>query len=567
MSNEELADRLYDIADMLEIEGIQWEPRAYRTAAMTISSLSTDVSEVYRQGKLTELEGVGKSIAGSIEEYIKTGEIEKWKKLKKKYDIDFSTFRKMRGLGPKRLYVLYKKLGIKNVEDLKNALDKNKIRDLEGFGEKSEEEIKKNLNFLLKSNTGRKLLGSVIEYAYNLRDELMKSGFFEKVEIAGSTRRMKETVGDLDILCVSTNPSKGMDFARNMKEVKNVIVSGETKTSVDLDIGLSCDIRIVKKESFGSAMQYFTGNKDHNVKLRKIAISKGLKLNEYGLFKGKTAIAGASEEGVYKALGLDWMPPELRENMGELEAAANHSLPHLVELSKIKGDLHVHTLDSDGADTLEQMAAAAEKRGLSYIALTNHSRSLKIANGLDEGRFSSLMDKIDKFNSKSRIKVLKGVELEILKDGSLDLPSKLLKSMDFVLGALHQNLKMSRHELTERLLKAINSGLISCVAHPTDRLISQREALDLDFDRIFSACKNNDVLLEIDGFPDRSDLPFDMVKKAKEEKIRFSLGSDSHRLEHLRFLDLAVAIARRGWLEGKDIVNTLGYEDILKLRR
>ena len=567
MSNEELADRLYDIADMLEIEGVQWEPRAYRTAAMTISSLSTDVSEVYRQGKLTELEGVGKSIAGSIEEYIKTGEIEKWKKLKKKYDIDFSTFRKMRGLGPKRLYVLYKKLGIKNVEDLKNALDKNKIRDLEGFGEKSEEEIKKNLNFLLKSNTGRKLLGSVIEYAYNLRDELMKSGFFEKVEIAGSTRRMKETVGDLDILCVSTNPSKGMDFARNMKEVKNVIVSGETKTSVDLDIGLSCDIRIVKKESFGSAMQYFTGNKDHNVKLRKIAISKGLKLNEYGLFKGKTAIAGASEEGVYKALGLDWMPPELRENMGELESATNHSLPHLVELSKIKGDLHVHTLDSDGADTLEQMAAAAEKRGLSYIALTNHSRSLKIANGLDEGRFSSLMDKIDKFNSKSRIKVLKGVELEILKDGSLDLPSKLLKSMDFVLGALHQNLKMSRHELTERLLKAINSGLISCVAHPTDRLISQREALDLDFDRIFSACKNNDVLLEIDGFPDRSDLPFDMVKKAKEEKIRFSLGSDSHRLEHLRFLDLAVAIARRGWLEGKDIVNTLGYEDILKLRR
>ncbi len=567
MSNEELADRLYDIADMLEIEGVQWEPRAYRTAAMTISSLSTDVSEVYRQGKLTELEGVGKSIAGSIEEYIKTGEIEKWKKLKKKYDIDFSTFRKMRGLGPKRLYVLYKKLGIKNVEDLKNALDKNKIRDLEGFGEKSEEEIKKNLNFLLKSNTGRKLLGSVIEYAYNLRDELMKSGFFEKVEIAGSTRRMKETVGDLDILCVSTNPSKGMDFARNMKEVKNVIVSGETKTSVDLDIGLSCDIRIVKKESFGSAMQYFTGNKDHNVKLRKIAISKGLKLNEYGLFKGKTAIAGASEEGVYKALGLDWMPPELRENMGELEAATNHSLPHLVELSKIKGDLHVHTLDSDGADTLEQMAAAAEKRGLSYIALTNHSRSLKIANGLDEGRFSPLMDKIDKFNSKSRIKVLKGVELEILKDGSLDLPSKLLKSMDFVLGALHQNLKMSRHELTERLLKAINSGLISCVAHPTDRLISQREALDLDFDRIFSACKNNDVLLEIDGFPDRSDLPFDMVKKAKEEKIRFSLGSDSHRLEHLRFLDLAVAIARRGWLEGKDIVNTLGYEDILKLRR
>jgi DNA polymerase (family 10) len=567
MTNEELADKLYDIADMLEIEGVQWEPRAYRTAALTVLSLGADISDVYKQGKLMELEGIGKSIGGSIEEYIKTGHIEKWDKLKKKYNIDFSTFRKMRGLGPKRLYVLYKKLGIKDVNDLKKALEKQEIRELSGFGKKSEEEIKKNLDFFLQTDVSRKLLGLVIEYAEKLRDDLAKSGLFEKVEIAGSTRRMKETVGDLDILCVSDNPKAGMDYFTKMKQVKDIIVKGDKKTSVDLDAGLSCDLRIVEKEEFGAALQYFTGNKEHNVKLRKIAISKGLKLNEYGVFKGKTRIAGKSEAEVYKILGLEIMPPEMRENMGEIEASLSHTLPKIIEYNEVVGDLHVHTNDSDGADGLEAMVAAAEKAGLSYIAVTNHSQNLRVANGLDEDRFRVLNKKIDKLNEKSNVKILKGVELEILKDGSLDLPSGLLKNMDFVLGALHQNLNMGGEELTDRLIKAINTGLITSVAHPTDRLINQRSPLPLNFDKVFDACEKNDTLLEIDGFPDRSDLPFDMVKEAKEQGIRFSLGSDSHRVDHFKFLRLATAIARRGWLEKKNVVNALKYSDILKLRR
>ncbi len=566
-SNRDLAEKLNDIADILDIEGVNWEPRAYRTAALTISGLSEDISKVYKEGRLLELEGVGKSIANSIKEYVETGKISKYEELKKKYPIDFDSFRKIRGMGPKRAYTLYKKLGIKTVADLKKALDEEKIQKLEGFGKKSEEELKKNLESFMNVKNDRLLLGYVIEYANSLLEKLRKSGLFERVEIAGSMRRMRETIGDIDILAISEKPELGMDFFSKMDEVNGIVVKGPTKTTVELGIGTTCDIRVLPKESFGAAMQYFTGNKDHNVKLRKIAISKGWKLNEYGLFKGKDPIAGKSEEEIYNKLGMDFIPPELRENTGEIEAAQQHRLPKIVNYTEVIGDLHAHTKDSDGMNSLEEMASAAEKRGLKYIAFTNHSKSLPVAHGLDEKRFAELNKKIDSFNEKSNIKVLKGVELEILKDGSLDLKNDSLNELDFVIGAMHQNLNMSSKELTNRLIKAINSGMINTVAHPTDRVIGQREGLKLDFDKVMEACEKNDVLLEIDGYPERSDLPFDLVKKAKDYSIKFSLGSDSHRTEHLRFLDLATAIARRGWLEKKDVINTLEYKEVLKLRR
>lgn len=566
-SNKDLAEKLNDIADILDIEGVNWEPRAYRTAALTISSLSEDIGKVYKEGRLLELEGVGKSIANSIKEYVETGKISKYEDLKKKYPIDFDSFRKIRGMGPKRAYTLYKKLGIKTVTDLKKALDQGKIQSLEGFGKKSEEELKKNLESFMNIKNDRLLLGYVIDYANSLVEKLRKSGLFERVEIAGSMRRMRETVGDLDILAISEKSEVGMDFFSKMDEVKGIVVKGPTKTTVELGIGTTCDIRVLSKESFGAAMQYFTGNKDHNVKLRKIAISKGFKLNEYGLFNGKDSVAGKSEEELYNKLGMDFILPELRENTGEIEAAQEHRLPKIVNYKEVIGDLHAHTNDSDGVNSLEEMASAAEKRGLKYIAFTNHSKSLPVAHGLDEKRFAELNKKIDALNDKSGIKILKGVELEILKDGSLDLKKESLKELDFVAGAVHQNLNMSSKELTDRLVKAINSGMINTVAHPTDRIIGQREGLKLDFDKVMEACKKNDVLLEIDGYPERSDLPFDLVKKAKDYSIKFSLGSDSHRTEHLRFLDLATAIARRGWLEKKDVINTLGYKEVLKLRR
>lgn len=568
VSNKDLADKLYDIADMLEIEGVKWEPRAYRTAALTISGLSDDISVIYKEGKLTELEGVGKSIASSIKEYIETGRMKKYDELKKKYPMDFSTFRKIRGMGPKRIYSLYKNLDIKNLEDLRLAISKNKIRSLEGFGEKSEEDLKKNIDSFLSVKNERLFLGYVIDYANKIVEKLSRSGLFYKVEIAGSMRRMKETVGDIDILAISNKPEKGMDFFSNLDEVKEVIVKGPTKTTVSLGIGITCDIRILKKESFGAAMQYFTGNKDHNVKVRKIAISKGLKLNEYGLFKGDKVVAAENEEEVYKRLGLDWIPPELRENTGEIEAAQLHKLPKIVDYSLIIGDMHVHSKDSDGMNSLDEMAKSAENNGIKYIALTNHSKSLKVANGLDEKRFREINKKIDLFNEKSNgIKILKGVEMEILKDGSIDLNYATLKELDFVIGALHQNLNMAPKELTDRLIKAIESGKLNSIAHPMDRIIGQREPLKLDFERVMEACKKNDVLLEINGYPERSDLPFDLVKRAKEYGLKFSLGSDSHRTEHLRFIKLATAIARRGWLQSGDVVNTMPYESILKLKR
>ncbi|MCL4398272.1 MAG: DNA polymerase/3'-5' exonuclease PolX [Candidatus Parvarchaeota archaeon] len=566
-SNKDLSEKLNDIADILDIEGVKWEPRAYRTAALTVSGLSEDISKVYQEGKLLELEGIGKSIANSIKEYVESGKISKYEKLKKKYPIDFESFRKIRGMGPKRAYALYKALGIKTVEDLKKAVDGGKIQNIEGFGEKSEEELKKNLESFMNVKSDRLLLGYVIDYANSIVEKLRKSGLFERVEIAGSMRRMRETIGDIDILAISEKPESGMDFFSKMDEVKGIVVKGPTKTTVELSIGTTCDIRILPRESFGAAMQYFTGNKDHNVKLRKIAISKGLKLNEYGLFRGKDSIAGKSEEEIYSRLGMDIMPPELRENTGEIEAAQEHRLPKIVNYNEILGDLHAHTKDSDGMNSLEEMASAAEKMGFKYIALTNHSKSLPVAHGLDEKRFLELNKKIDSFNEKNNIKILKGVELEILKDGSLDLKNDSLKGLDFVIGAMHQNLNMSGKELTNRLIKAINSGNINTVAHPTDRIIGQREGLKLDFEKVMEACQKNQVLLEIDGYPERSDLPFDLVKKAKDYAIKFSLGSDSHRTEHFRFLNLACAIARRGWLEKRDVINTLEYKEVLKLRR
>jgi DNA polymerase (family 10) len=314
-------------------------------------------------------------------------------------------------------------------------------------------------------------------------------------------------------------------------------------------------------------MQYFTGNKDHNVKLRKRAISKGLKLNEYGVFRGSKSIAGATEKEVYAVLDMEEMEPELRENMGEIEAAQKNSLPKVVGYDMILGDLHSHTKNSDGLNTLEEMVEAAAKLGFEYLAITDHSKGLRIANGLDEKRFMGLHKAIDKINEKSSVRVLKGVELEILKDGSLDLPAKTLRSIDIVIGALHQNTKMPRKELTNRVVKAIESGLITTVAHPTGRKIGEREAFDLDYQKIFETCSKNEVALEIDGFPDRSDLPFNMVKEAKAYGLMFTLGSDAHRKDQLRFIRMATAIARRGWLEKKDVINAMHYKDVLKLRR
>jgi DNA polymerase (family 10) len=573
MINSKLAEMLDEIADMLELEGQKYsrfEVLAYRKAAITIGGLQEDAEEIYKRGgieALMELPGIGKSIAGHIEEYIKMGRMGKYEKLKKKYPFDITNLTKIQGMGAKKAFKLYKALGVKNVQDLKKALARHEIRGLAGFGEQSEAQIQKGIEFM-ESGGGRMLLGKALPEAENIRDKLLKSGLVEKAIIGGSTRRMKETVGDLDILLISSKGQKVMDFITSMKEVESVIAKGPTKTSVRLRIGLNCDFRLVERESFGAALQYFTGNKDHNVKLREIASKKGLKLNEYGLFdkRNRNVAAGENEEQVYKTLGLDWMEPEMRENRGEIELALRHKLPRLVKLEDIRGDLHVHSKYTDGADTLEDIAGAAIKLGRRYIGMTDHSKSEYQAGGMDDSGFEKYFAAIDKVNDElnGKIRLLKSGEVDILKDGSFDLKDSTLEQMDYVLGAVHANTKLGKGEQTKRVVAAMESGMLNILAHPTERLINAREPMALDLDEVFEAAKKNKVVMEIDAIPDRLDLSDENAMKAKEYGLKFSIDTDAHRTSHLEYMRYGIGVAKRAWLTKEDVINTMSLDELMK---
>ncbi len=565
--NDELAAIFEEMADMEEIEGRKWQSLAYRKAAASISAAGSNLMDLYRSGRLRDIDGVGDAIEAKIRDYIEKGKIEKYEEMKARYPIDFTSLRKLQGLGPKKIYALFTALRVKDIETLKAALNDHSISGLQGFGEKSEESLRKAVEVFEKYGANRRFLAEIYDEVQEIKKKLVKSSLFESLEIAGSFRRMRETVGDIDILGVSPDPEKGREFFTSLDDIAGIISSGPSKMTVRLKNGLTCDFRIFEKDSFGAAMQYFTGSKEHNVQLREIAISKGMKLNEYGLYEGGRVKAGSSEIEIYRALGLEWIEPELRENMGEIQAAAANRLPRLVEYGSIRGDLHTHTVDTDGRNTLEQMVEAASASGLEYMAITNHSKGLKVARGLTDEGFRSFNRKIDSMNEKGSIRIFKGVELEILKDGSLDLDDSTLKEMDFVLAALHQGLVADADMNTARLLKAIESGKIHGLAHPTGRLIGSREAYRLNFDRIFEACRDNHVFIEINGHPERSDLPFDLVKKAKEYGIHFTLGSDSHSTMDLRNLHFATAIARRGWLDKESVVNTLDAGHFVDLIR
>lgn len=557
MINSELSSIFEDLADMEDIEENHWESIAYRKVAKSISMLTGDVLDLYHEKKLRNVEGVGSAIEKKIIEYIETGKISKYEILKEKYNIDFQSLRKIQGLGPKRIALLHLTLGIKNLDDLGAAIDSNRISKVPGFGAKSQEALKKAIEFYKSTGAGRIPLATCYDDIQKFFDKINSSGKFTQLQIAGSARRMRDTVGDIDILSSSTIPEEAAKYFLGLGEIKHVIASGDTKISVILSLGLNCDLRIIDRRSFGAGLQYFTGSKEHNIRLRDIAISKGMKLNEYGLFKGEKIIASETEHGIYKELGLQWVPPELRENMGEVEAALENSLPELVDYDHIRGDFHTHTDATDGHSTFRQMVDAAIKLDYKFIAITEHSKSLKIAHGLDEKKFRARNREIEKFNEKkSSLRVLKGVELEILKDGSLDLSKGLLQEMDVVIGAIHQSVNEDIRNNTTRFVRAIESGLLTTIAHPTGRLLGTREPYHIDFDTVFQACKDNNVAVEINGFPTRSDLPYDLVKKAKSYNVNFTLGSDAHGTEQLKYLRFATAIARRGWLESKDVLNT-----------
>ena len=568
MKNKEIARMLYEIADILEVQEVQWKPRAYRKAARSIESLGEDIEEIYKKGKKEALEnipGVGVSIAEKIEEYLKTGKRRYYNTLKKKLPVDFDTLTRIPGLGPKKVKILYKKLGIRNIKDLEKAAKKGKIKGLEGFGEKSEQEILSGLGMLAKIK-GRQLLGYMLPVAEQIRDELKKNKAVEQIELVGSLRRMKETIGDIDILVVSKHPKSVMDAFTSLKQVDKVIAKGESKSTIFLDAGVDCDLRVFKKEQFGAAMMYFTGSKAHNISLRKIVMKKGWKLNEYGLFRGKTQIAGKTEEDMYKKLGMQFIHPEMREDKGEIELAIKKKLPKLIGYNDVYGDLQMHSKWSDGANSIKEMAQAAKKLGHKYIAITDHSLSdLAIAHGLKESDFKKQAKEITETNKTvSGITVLQGVEANIRKDGSVDVPNKILKELDIVLAAVHSNFKMPKEKMTKRIMKAIDNEYVDILSHPTGRMIGKREPYQLDMGAVLDKAKETNTILEINAFPERLDLSPEHVREAVKRNIKISIGTDAHSTEHLKFIRYGIGTARRGWAEKKDIINTAKTVNELK---
>jgi len=520
------------------------------------------------------LPAIGKSIALKIEEYLKNGKIKYYEQIKKQFPVDFSGIAAVEGLGPKKIKILYQKLGIKNLNDLEKAAKSHKIAPLFGFGEKTEKNILEGIAFLKRSK-GRFLLGEIMPAVQEILAKLKDLREVEQVSAAGSVRRMKETIGDADILVVSKNPAKVMDFFVSLPGVVKIWGKGLTKASVKRKEGFDMDLRVVPRKSYGSALQYFTGSKEHNIVTRKIAIEKGLKLNEYGVFNGSRMIAGRTEEDVYKAIGLPWIPPELRENEGEIEAALRQAqgevpgLPEIIDYKDIKGDLHCHSDWDGGENSIKEMAEAAKNMGYEYIGISDHTKFLRIEHGLDEKRLLLQKKEIEKIkskskNQKSKFTILHGCETNILADGSVDIKDEVLEKLDYVIAGIHSGFKMERAKMTERIIRAMENPNIDIIAHPTGRLIKKRDECLIDFGKILRAARETNTILEINSYPERLDLKDSYIRRAKETGVKMVINTDSHHKDQLRFIEYGIAQARRGWAEKKDIINTQPLDRLLK---
>ena len=572
MTNQELSKIFKEISVLLEIKGIAFKPQAYEKVAYTLDSLEEDLLDIYRKGgikNLKDISGVGQNIAEKIEEYIKTGHIKEYERLKKEFPVDIESLRSVEGVGPKMIQKLYKKLGIKNLDQLEKAARAGKIRNVAGLGEKTEEKILKGIGFV-KSFGGRLVLGFNMPIFHSILNKIKEVEGVKIVEFAGSVRRMQETVGDLDILAISTKPSKVMDFFVSMPEVEAVHEKGSTRSSVRLKIGIDADLRVIPPESFGAALQYFTGDKYHNIKLREVAIKQGYKLNEYGLYKGKKLIAGKTEEEIYEKLGFELMPPEIRTNHGELDPELNKKLPNLSGYGDLKGDLQVQTNWTDGEHSIKEMAEAAKKLGLEYICITDHTKSLAMTGGSDEKKLLKQIDEIDKINAEfvihnSKFKILKGAEVNIMKDGSLDIDDETLFKLDIVGAAVHSNFNMTEEEMTKRIIRAMENPNVDIIFHPTGRVINRRPAYAVNVEELLKTAKRTKTIMEIDAFPDRLDLKDEYVRKGIEMGIKFSIDSDAHHTSHFQYLEYGIAQARRGWATKADIINTRSWQEMLKL--
>jgi DNA polymerase (family 10) len=566
MKNKELSKIFAEIADALEFKGDnRFKIIAYRKVSSVLEDLTSDVEVLAKRGELRQIPGIGEGIAQKIEEYLATGSMKKHGEALSGIPRDLLSLLKIQNLGPKTLALAHKKLGVKNLEDLRRVIDDGSLASLFRMGPQRVDNIKKGIEIFVQARE-RLPIYEAVRISDEILYYLKTCPEIRQVAPAGSLRRMKETVGDIDVLATGKEGAAIIDFFTRYPEVNRILASGKTKGSIVVGTGKDArqvDLRIVPRDSYGAALQYFTGSKAHNIRLRGMAKEKGLKISEYGVFKGDKKIAGKSEEEVYEAIGLPYIPPELREDRGEVEAALEGRLPKVVELSDIKGDLHIHSTYSDGRSTIREVAQHAQSLGYEYVAICDHSKSVRYAGGLTEARLKKQMEEIEKLDEEiDGVKILKGIEVDILGDGTLDLDHKLLEKVDLVIAAIHMGFK---RDVTERLVKALENPRVDIIAHPTGRLISKREGYAVDIDKVMEKAAENNKVLELNAYPDRLDLNDIQLRKAKDMGIKISIGTDAHSVAEMRWMRFGVGVARRGWLEKGDIVNTLSYPKVTSL--
>lgn len=565
MKNKEISALFEKIADLMEFKGENpFKINAYRKAARIIGDLTRGIEEIFQNGELKTIPGVGEGIAKKISEYLETGTVAAYDELHEGISDELMGIMNIPGMGPKTLSLIHKEVGIKDMADLRGALENGRLIGLPGMGEKKVENIKRGIELLARSR-GRMNLGLAFPLASSIVESMKRTTGLAKIEVAGSLRRMKEDIGDIDILATGSGGKMVIAAFTGLPEVREVLASGDTKGSIVVEGGTQIDLRVVEEESYGAALQYFTGSKPHNIHLRSIARSKDIKINEYGIFRNDKRIGGREEFEVYALLDMIWIPPELREDRGEIEAAQRGELPNLLEKSDIKGDLHVHSNWSDGSCDLDEIARWGKSMGYHYIAICDHTKSLKIARGLAEDRLLRQMEEIDRINERlDGFRLLKGTEVDILSDGTLDLSDEVLNRLDIVIAAIHTGFKQPREKITKRILLAMQNPHVNIIAHPTGRLIGSREPYDVDLDSVIEMAAQTHTGLEINAYHERLDLNDINCMRAKANGVKISIGTDAHHPEQMWMMSLGVAVARRGWLEKDDVLNCLPTHGLIK---
>ncbi len=569
MKNQEIARIFNEIADLLEIKGDNpFRIRAYRRAALNIEGISTSIENLTKE-EMLKIPGIGQDLSDKIENYIKTGHIPILEDLKSEIPEGLLRIMAVPGVGPKTAKMLYDKLDIKDIEDLERLATEHKLSTLPGIKSKTEENILKGIE-MLKRGRERQPIGKVLPLANEIIEYLKKKSPISKINLAGSLRRWKDTIKDIDILASlasSRDPISVMSLFAEMPNVKEVLSKGTTRSSVIIKEGIQVDLRLVDADSYGSALAYFTGSKNHNIKLREMAVKKGLKINEYGIFteKDNKKLGGKNEEDIYRILGLPYIEPELREDTGEIEAAMDGRLPQLISLEDIQGDLHVHSQWSDGSHTFEELVEAAKSRGYSYFAITDHSKGLGVARGLTEERLMEQVNEVNALNKRLKgFRILQGIEVDIKSNGSLDFDDEILKMLDIVIASIHSGFKQSRDQITSRLIAAIKNPYVNIIAHPTGRLIGERDAYEIDIEDVMNAAREAGTAFEINAYPARLDFNDIYAKKAKELSIPLVISTDAHIITNMDYMKYGVSIARRSWLQKDDVLNTLSIEKLLK---